>query len=435
MKSLFKQHINEQLPFLKEAKLLVACSGGVDSVLLIHLCHSMEMNFGVAHCNFQLRGDESDEDQRFVKDLCKRWDLPFYTESFDTEAFAGKQGVSIQMAARDLRYRWFDEILAQFDYDYVLTAHHLDDNLETFLINLSRGTGIRGLSGIPEQNQKIIRPLLPFTKDQILELAKSEGLFWREDSSNLKSDYLRNALRHKVIPPLKNETSGFASNFRRTQKHLSDTQALLDDYLALIYKLVVIETNNGYEIQIEKLKDLPNYQALLYELLAPFKFTAWKDVIDLLEAQSGKQIFSSTHRLLKDREVLLLTALESPLDRVYKITAGLSAISEPVSLSFTTTKKLEITNDHTAFLDSATLKFPLMLRRWQEGDRFIPSGMKGSKKLSKFFKDEKLSLVAKEKTWVLCSDNSIVWIVGMRVDERFKATKTSKQILKIVYKP
>jgi tRNA(Ile)-lysidine synthase len=431
----FKEHIDDNLPFLKESRLLVACSGGLDSVSLAHLLIDLNCEIALAHCNFSLRGAESEADESFVVELAESLSIPVFTETFDTKAYADDQKLSVQMAARELRYKWFAEILESFKYEYLLTAHHANDNLETFLINLSRGSGLRGLTGIPQQNEKIIRPLLPFTRDTILEYAKTNKIYWREDSSNASADYLRNKIRHDVVPALEEVSENFQESVITTQKNLKASQDLVDDYLTLVYNLVVTETADGYAIATQKLKELPNTEALLFGLLQSFGFTAWKDIIKLLDAQSGKQIFSDTHRLLKDRDRLLLTGIISEADREITIDEETTGIEHPISLRFSIVEKIGQTNSKTAYLDRQKLSYPLLLRKWQEGDSFQPLGMKGKKKLSKFFKDEKLSLVAKEKMRVLCSKDQIVWIVGMRPDDRFKVTEKTREILKIVYSP
>lgn len=431
-----RKHIQQRLSFLSGKKLLVACSGGVDSVVLAHLLKDLDQSIALAHCNFALRGMESNDDEAFVDQLASKLDIPFFSERFDTETYAGDRKISIQMAARELRYQWFDELLKDFKYDYVVTAHHADDALETFLINVSRGTGLKGLVGIPEVNDTIVRPLLPFTREEILSYAKNRELYWREDSSNNKTDYLRNKLRHDVITPYKASSNQVLKNFKKTQRNLKGSMELVNDYMALIYNLVIKEVPEGYEIDIQKLLELPNANTLLFELLSPFGFTAWTDISDLLLGQTGKQIFSSTHAVLKNRKVLLLTALpEDQPDRSYFISEETSEIMEPIQLQLDTAAHFEITNANTAFLAADKLTFPLQLRKWQDGDVFQPFGMEGKKKLSKFFKDEKLSLVAKQNVWVLCSNDTIVWVVGMRLDDRFKVTKDTQRILRIDYMP
>ena len=427
----FQDHIAESFPFLKGKRLLIACSGGLDSVTLTHLMHGLNFETGLAHCNFSLRGTESDEDAEFVADLAERLNIPVYIETFDTKRYAANQKLSTQMAARELRYTWFNEILSDFNYDYVLTAHHADDDLETFLINLSRGTGIRGLTGINAVNERIVRPLLPFTRSEILAYAKKQNYFWREDSSNSGTDYLRNQLRKEVIPPLKNAVKKLLPSLQKTQGHLRDTEALLEDYMTLVYQLAITEESEGYSIDILKLSELPNTNALLYELLYRYGFSAWEDIAGLLSAQSGKQIFSETHRLLKDRNKLLLTERDSERPNTEILIFEDEQLEQPISISFKKVDKLGEAGSQHIYADRDLLQFPLVLRRWREGDVFQPFGMAGKKKLSKFFKDEKLSLVTKEKIYVLCSNNQVLWVVGYRMDDRFKVTAATKQILRI----
>ena len=429
-------HIEENLPMLQDAKLIVACSGGLDSVVLTILLKQLGCNIALAHCNFSLRGEESDGDAEFVKTLAETLEVPHNFKQFDTEAYAIAQKESTQMAARNLRYAWFEDLLKEIQFDFILTAHHADDALETFLINLSRGTGLRGLTGIPIKNGFVIRPLLPFSRAEILAYAKKEGLYWREDSSNSKDDYLRNSFRNHVIPPFKEATTNTLANFQKTQGHLADSEALIEDYMVLVQSLVMTKNEEVLEIDIQKLQELPNTDALLYELLQPYGFSAWSDIIDLLQGQSGKQVYSATHRLLKDRGVLLLTLRAADLvASSFFISEETKTIKTPISLRFRTVKRFEITNAHTVFVPAEELQYPLELRKWREGDVFQPFGMEGKKKLSKFFKDEKLSLIAKENSWVLCSEDQIVWVVGLRLDNRYKVKKTTKEIIRIDYTP
>ncbi|MAP54627.1 tRNA lysidine(34) synthetase TilS [Altibacter sp.] len=431
-----KDHIKNNLSFLNGRKLLVACSGGLDSVALARAMHMLTFEIGLAHCNFSLRAKESDEDEVFVIDLAERLSVPVYTETFDTKAYASATKLSTQMAARELRYRWFEELLKDFQYDYILTAHHADDDLETFFINLSRGTGLRGLTGIPAQNERVVRPLLPFSRQEIMDFAKREKWYWREDSSNLNTEYLRNKLRLDVLPMYKVLAPQVLQNFKTTQEHLQSSRDLIEDYMALIYNLAISEMDGGYKIDTKKLEELPHTDALLYELLAPFGFTSWDDISNLVSAQSGKQIFSGSHRLLKDRDVFLLTEIPSEEDRTeIFISENEKKIDHPIPLQINSTEKIGNTTPSTIYVDRDKIQFPLQLRKWQKGDAFQPFGMQGKKKLSKFFKDEKLSLVAKENIWLLCSKDQIIWIVGMRMDDRFKATEKTEHILEITTTP
>lgn len=432
MQEEFSTHINKNLSFLKESKLLIACSGGLDSVVLASLCKSLNLDFALAHCNFSLRGKESDGDEEFVMSLAEKYSVPVFTETFDTKKYAKDKKLSTQMAARELRYNWFEEILKDFEYDYLLTAHHADDDLETFLINLSRGSGLRGLTGINTINDKIVRPLLSFNRQTILKHAKETGLYWREDSSNQQTDYLRNNLRLNVIPSYKESVKSLLPNFQKTIANLRASQSLVEDYMALVYNLCIEEVSEGYKINLTKLKELPNTDALLYELLFPFGFTAWDDISELMEAQSGKLVVSGSHRLIKDRNTLILTEIPSEMEKnEFFISEDKKKIDFPLKLQLTPIDKMGYTDKNTIYVDNDKLTYPLKLRKWREGDIFQPFGMKGKKKLSKFFKDEKLSLVAKEKIWILASLDKIVWIVGYRPDERFKVDTATTNILKI----
>lgn len=430
----FKNHIASHLPFLSENRLLIACSGGLDSVVLTRLCHLMKFEFGIAHCNFKLRGEESDQDEVFVKSLAESVGALFLKTHFDTEKYAADHQLSIQMAARALRYDWFRELAIEFQYDYVLTAHHADDNLETFLINLSRGTGLDGLTGIPEVNEIFVRPLLPFSREEILNFAKEQKLQWREDSSNKSTKYLRNKLRHDVITELKLVNPQFLDNFRNTLDYLKQSSQFIKSQLFRLKKdLLETSETDIVKIPINRLREYGNPRTSLYFLLKDYGFKAWDDIEQIVSAQSGKQIFSETHRLVKDRDYLLLSPIAEEIsDRKYQIPEEENMIMiPPGTLKIKEVSKMDQTDFKTIFVDKEKLKYPLIVRKWKEGDYFYPLGMKGKKKLSKFFKDEKLSLLAKERVWLLCSGKEIVWIINYRADDRFKITPQTKQILKI----
>uniref|UniRef100_UPI004049DAF0 tRNA lysidine(34) synthetase TilS n=1 Tax=Gelidibacter sp. TaxID=2018083 RepID=UPI004049DAF0 len=433
MTNTFQNHINKNLPFLHKSKLLIAISGGLDSVVLTHLCKESNLNLSLAHCNFNLRGDESNEDEEFVLQLAEDLDLEVFIESFDTEMYAKEHKLSTQMAARELRYEWFSSLAQQLEFDYILTAHHADDTFETLLINLTRGTGLDGLTGIPEVNFNIVRPLLPFSREQIESYAKENKLKWREDSSNASNKYLRNQLRHEVIPVLKSMQPQVLQNVVTTISNIQNSQQIIEDSIVRIQKKVVTIEADVIKFNIKKLQKLSNPKVYLYELLKDFNFTNWDDVADLLTAQSGKQVFSETHRLLKDRTHLLLTEIsEVTTNETIHISENDIKLETPFGiLFFDEADAIFGRKNNGVFVDKTLLKYPLTLRKWQEGDFFYPLGMKGKKKLSKYFKDEKLSLIDKENVWVLCSDDAIVWVVGMRADERFKVTNATETILNI----
>jgi tRNA(Ile)-lysidine synthase len=437
MLSSFQQHLQTQFPFLAHAKLLVACSGGLDSVVLLQLCKSAHLDLAVAHCNFQLRGLESIQDQQFVQDLCLDLQLPFHTTHFDIKAYAQDAKCSTQMAARDLRYDWFAELAQEFHYDYILTAHHADDALETFLINLSRGTGLDGLVGIPSVNENIIRPLLVFSREKLHDFALQQGYTWREDSSNASDHYLRNAIRHQIVPQLKSIQPNFLQAFLHTQSHLQESQSLAQDALDIAYVYVVTELPDRLQIDLDKLSEYENYTAYLYGWLNDYGFTAWDDVYHLVHAQSGKKVLSPNFTLLKDRSTLLLYANETERrEDVYYIPDQTIEITLPICLQFSNQSIAKNDSKSVIFVDADLLQFPLVLRRWKTADVIYPAGMKGqSKKLSKFFKDEKWAQIDKEKAWLLCSKDQLIWVVGHRQDERFLATHQTKNTIQISFIP
>ncbi|OEK08129.1 tRNA lysidine(34) synthetase TilS [Flavivirga aquatica] len=438
MYKLIENHITQNLPFLKESKTLIAISGGVDSVVLAYLSHKLNLNIALAHCNFNLRGKESDADEDFVFKLAEELNLEVFVEHFDTEKYAKESKQSIQMAARELRYNWFDELAKQLQFDYILTGHHADDNLETFLINLTRGTGLEGLTGIPEVNNKFVRPLLPFSREQIETFAKDNVISWRNDSSNASTKYLRNKLRHDVIPILKEINPNLLQSFQNTLNNLSDTADIIEESTATVLKQA-IETKDSESIayKISEFKKLKNPKAYLFEAFKTYGFTEWDDVANLLDAQSGKQVFSRTHRLIKDRSHFLLSKIppeiiEGDIKQDVSILENDDKVEIPLGTLFL--EEVEAVLDkspNTIYVDKELLKYPLILRKKTEGDIFYPLGMKGKKKLSKYFKDEKLSLLDKENTWLLCSGDAIVWVVNRRADNRYRVTEKTKNILKI----
>ena len=431
MVSKFQEHLKSKFPFLQKAKILIAVSGGLDSMVLLELLLLSKLDLAVAHCNFQLRNAESDGDEAFVKSYCSTHSIHGYFQRFDTKQFAEDEKLSIQVAARKLRYERFYELLATENFDFVATAHHLDDQLETFLIHFSRGTGLDGLTGIPSQKDKIIRPLLTFSRAEIATFANENNLKWREDSSNASDKYVRNKIRHQVVPILKELNPSFLDSFENTLQNLNQAQSLVEDASRIVYRKVVKDVDNQKKIDLNELLQLPNYQAYLYQWLMPFGFSAWQDIYNLVEAQSGKQIFSEHFRLLKDRETLIIEPKSVKISDDFFIHENQSQLNFPLKLSFCNVDDITINDSKTIFVDAKTLKFPLQLRKWQEGDYFYPFGMNGKKKISKFFKDEKISVIDKEKIWLLCSENRIVWIVGKRMDDQFKVTENTQTIIKI----
>ncbi len=436
----FKRHLTVHFPELLQGRSILALSGGLDSMVLFELLLEAEIGFSVAHCNFQLRGNDSGDDQKFVEEVSRSRSREFHVKKFQTEEYAKKRGLSIQIAARELRYNWFDELLDKTHADFLITAHHADDNLETFLINLSRGSGLKGLTGIPERNGRIRRPLLTFQREELENFAKEKKIAWREDRSNAQVNYLRNRIRIELIPRMKEVLPSLSKGFSTTLEHLKDSQAVLDDRLMETWKQIAVAKGDLTQIDIAKVESLNNPKAYLHGLFSNFGFTQWADIKDLLTAQSGKMVFSPTHRLLKDRESLLLQRIDTLPDaeQVKVIRQGQRSVdlgSGTLLIERETDSKESAKSPFTESLDADKLKFPLTVRKWQKGDYFYPKGMQGRKKLSKFFKDEKLSIPEKENIWLLCAENKVAWVVGMRTDERFKVTDETQSVLHVEWIP
>lgn len=432
MQNQFKTHVKNNFSELYSGRLLLAVSGGIDSVVLMHMCAAAELDFAVAHCNFHLRGEDSDGDQQFVENLSKEMEKECLVAEFNTEEYSQKQKVSIQIAARELRYRWFDSLLEENQYDFLLTAHHLDDSMETFLINLSRGTGLEGLLGIPEQNGKIRRPLLIFSRKEIEEYAQEKGILWREDRTNNETKYLRNKIRKNILPLLKDLNGNFEQSFVNTIANLKETFVLSEDASKLHYAEAITQKKDSLCFDIKKIKKLSLPKAYLYKWLQPYGFTAWKDIKNLLDSDSGKKIYSEDYVLLKNRDELILysAVLERKEDKYYL--EQNQFLSYPLKLSVETFYDTELALDKSFILvDEDLIKFPLTVRKVKEGDSFKPFGMTGTKKVNKYFKDEKFSQFQKENTWLLCSEDKIIWIIGNRMDDRFKVQDTTTKILKI----
>ena len=431
-----KKHIEEALPFLKDKKLLIAISGGIDSVVLTHLLHDLKFDIALAHCNFQLRGVESDLDEQFIVDLGKKKKIPVFSTKFNTKAYSEKNKLSTQISARELRYNYFKELIEKHAYDFVLTAHHADDNIETFLINLTRGTGLEGLTGIPVKNGNIVRPLLPFSRLAILDYAKEQSITWREDKSNSQKKYIRNKIRHQVIPVLKEINPSLLSSFNKTSVYLQESTTIIDDKIKDISKEIITKEGEVIKFDIKKIEALSNPKAYLYQILKSYNFTEWDKVHNLLSAQTGKYLRSNSSILLKNREFLVLS-LSSNVEKhdgecFYIDENGLKNNALPFELSIKNTEEIKLDTNKSILVDKKTVNYPLILRKKLAGDFFYPKGMFGKKKLSKYFKDEKLSLIEKKNIWVLCdSKDSIIWIVGLRQDRRFQINSNTKNILKI----
>jgi len=433
----FKQHVEETFPFLSDSKLLIAVSGGIDSVVLAHLAHKTGFDFGICHCNFQLRGKESDGDEEFVISLAKGFGVPIFTTHFETEQYAQEHKLSIQVAARKLRYYWFYELLEEHQYDYVLTAHNTNDNLETFLINLSRGTGLDGLTGIPPINDKSVRPLLDFSRDNITLYAIKNDIVWREDRSNATVKYVRNKVRHKILPVLKEINPHILETFKDTIDNLNESQDLAKAHVQELSKKIMSSENDLIKFNIAKLNKLNYKKAYLYQVLNSYGFTEWDDVVNLIDAQVGKQLFSKEYRLLKDRGYLILTKINHDVisNNPIRIDEKVLETSDPISLEFLTTDLNSVSDRNSILVDKDLLNYPLSVRKWRYGDYICPTGMQGKKKLSQLFKDKKLSLIEKEKIWLLTNrEDEIIWVIGVRQDRRFEASEKTQNRLKISFK-
>jgi len=437
----FKDFIFQESLFENDDKILLTVSGGPDSVVLCELFYRAKYNFGIAHCNFHLRGKESDEDEIFVRDLSKKYKVQFYVKHFNTKKYAKDNHISIEMAARDLRYNWFFELLKKEKYKYIATGHHLDDQIETFFINIIRGTGIAGLHGIISKQNNIIRPLLFAYRNDIEAFLKKNNIPFRTDSTNNSVKFMRNKFRNLILPQLYQINKNYKKTIINDIKRLKDAEFIYKTKINEVKKNILIKEGKNILIPIEKLKELNPLRTYLFEFLSSynFNFSTVEDIISRLDDISGKQFFSSSHRLIKDREYLIISELDKKSEAnaiEFFINENDLFINTPVSLKF---KKLIYNKDFIiskdkfiACFDKDKLKFPLQIRKWKKGDYFYPFGMNKKKKLSDFFIDEKFSLLEKEKIWLLCSDNDIVWIIGKRIDNRFRIRNNTKNIFQAV---
>ena len=412
--------------FTEKDSILVAVSGGIDSVVLLHLLKQEKLTIAVAHCNFSLRAKESDADEAFVKRLAKNYKIPFFTKKFNTKKVAKEQSISTQMAARELRYTWFSALAKENGFTKIVVAHHADDQMETVLLNLTRGTGISGFTAMNAQNGLIARPLLSLSRKDIESYAKKHTLKWREDASNAKDKYARNRIRHKVMPVLKELNPSLLATFSNSRNRLQNVQVVFEK--AKSDFLVKAAFDGGWKFKITKDS---NSLALLSEILFDFGFThdAIDKIIQSASSESGKIFLGQNCRLLKNRNEWLLTpnmALEEEI-----LIAENESISSPILLKteVQAMKGYKISKEKTlAQLDASKLKFPLKLRKWKQGDWFIPFGMRGKMKLSDYFINQKFSLLEKENVWILASGNDIVWIVGHRVDQRYAIGEKTKKV-------
>jgi tRNA(Ile)-lysidine synthase len=420
-------------------KTLLAVSGGIDSMTMAHLFHEAGLPIAVAHCNFQLRGKEADLDEQLVIDWCRGRDIACHTKRFDTAEKSEEWKKGIQETARILRYEWFERVQEQNGYAAVATAHQADDNVETLLFNLFRGTGIRGLHGIPRQNGNIIRPLLFAHREEIVQYANENSVPFREDASNATDDYQRNAIRRNIVPVIREWFPGATARVNETIARVAEAEIVYDKGLATIKKKLIEQRGRDYYIPILKLRRQEPLHTIIYELLSPFGFTPPQamGVLSLMYSQTGHFIVSPTHRIIRNRDFLVITAntpAEADLILVDSFPCHISAADGDLDFAVKG-KPNDIPRDsRIASIDLAMLEMPLVIRRWRTGDYFYPIGMgMKKKKVSKYLIDMKIPQHEKEKIWIIESNKRIMWIAGHRMDERFKVSAKTENILTVRY--
>jgi tRNA(Ile)-lysidine synthase len=435
-----QQILEKECNVTLSSKLLLTVSGGMDSMVLLDVVLKGGYECEAAHCNFNLRGEESDGDEQLVRDECEKRGVTLHVKSFDTKGYASEHGISIEMAARDLRYEWFNSLLRERGLDFMVTAHHGDDAIETFFLNLVRGTGIRGLSGMKFVNGKVLRPLLDLSRHDVEDYAERNNIPYRHDKSNDEVKYLRNKVRHEILPRFKEMNASFFSTMTGNLKRLAEVEELLESEVKRFRDESVVEEHGRVLIPLMRIEEHPQKSAILYELLRPYGFNSKTigDIIKSISGIPGKQFYSPTHRLIRDRFNFILFENKEVSDDETYIDSETVSISEPVSLEFRIFEKPAgytfSTDPLIAHFDAGLVDFPLVLRHWRQGDTFRPLGMKGFKKLSDFFTDLKLSIADKEEVWVLLSGDDILWVAGLRIDDRYKVTNRTKKILEIKLK-
>lgn len=438
-----RKYIEKHQLLNPEGKIILGYSGGADSVALLHILVKMDYSCLAAHCNFHLRGEESDRDQAFAADMAQRLGVDFYSTDFQTTKYAQDKGISIEMAARDLRYEWFEKLRVTHQAQAIAVAHHRDDNAETILLNLLRGSGIRGLCGIRPRNGYVVRPLLQTGKEQILAYLKEENLSFVTDSTNMSDEYTRNFLRLRMIPLLEQVNPSFKKTITHTASILSGTEEI---YQYAIKQMITEVTDTEGRLFLDKLTTFPSPQTIIYEWLTPFGFTpdTIESVVEAMHAEPGKRFYSvnRSYVLLKDRNTFILSANTSTLKGEENPVFTLQPDQEiriPITLSINklypdkTGSFTIIKSPDYAYFDLDKLTFPLYLRRWKAGDWFIPFGMKGKKKISDYFSDRKFNLFQKQQIWLLCSGDDIIWLVGERADNRFRVSESTKTVLIAIF--
>lgn len=439
----FKQYWQTHFAAFKPSstELIVAVSGGVDSIVLAYVLDQLGFDFIVAHCNFHLRGEESNRDENFVRQYAEKIGKTFVCKDFDTVSYAKENKLSIEEAARNLRYGWFRSLAEERKIGEsalpIFVAHHANDNVETVLMNFFRGCGIAGLHGILPIKNGIFRPLLFAKRNEIVRFALSKQLTWIEDSTNTDEKYTRNFLRHNIIPELTETFSTLEDNILENIARFKEVEILYNDHIALLKKKLVQYVDGTHQINIEQLKSQNALATIIFEIFKDFGFNTHQtnEILKLLDAQTGAKLTSETHVIWKDRDMLIVSSVEDCSEEMIVWQKDTDRIVLPDGSSFSQAIQFEDTSSTTIQLDKETLQFPLEIRHWRDGDFFYPAGMQGKKKLAKFFIDLKIPNPIKQKIWILTSNEKIVWIVGYRADRRFIASENTSHIYHLTYSP
>lgn len=438
MLNLFKEYIGQNNLLQPNDKVLLAVSGGIDSVVMLNLFSTTDIKFAVAHYNYKLRGIESDDDEMFVRQLAHQYNVDVFVDSCNTKDYSESNGLSIQEAARELRYNWFNKVSIEHKYSLIAIAHNNDDKTETFFINLFRGAGVKGLKSIPVKRENIIRPLMFANRNQIEEYANKHKLEFREDSSNKSDDYLRNRIRHHLIPVIKELSPGVENAVNKSIDNLIDADLILDSIINEKKQQLFSLDNDNIQIDLKELLKLSPIQTWMYYLLSEFGFARNNTdaICSSIEDVNcvGHKFSSTNYELLIDRDYLLLRKIRNKSSvKEFNIYNNQNEINEPVNIiieqQYNSPEFVFSKNSNTAYFDLEKLTFPLIIRQWEHGDRMIPFGMKGQKLISEILIDSKVDLFKKEDTYVITSGGKIIWLVGLRSSNEFKITSATKNIL------